>query len=105
CAEFTAVFSICTSTFLVLFLLSWYGDPRDLHSFPTRRSSDLILTVQGDKDELVPVAMVRELVSSFDGAGLTSKYIEIPDGDHVRVIARNPELMEEIFDFLAAHSR
>lgn len=64
-----------------------------------------ILTVQGDKDELVPVAMVRELVSSFDGAGLSSKYIEIPDGDHVRVIARNPELMAEVFEFLAAHSR
>jgi poly(3-hydroxybutyrate) depolymerase len=64
-----------------------------------------ILTVQGDKDELVPVAMVRELVASFDGAGLTSKYIEIPDGDHVRVIARNPDLMAEVFGFLAAHSR
>ncbi|MGQ9426684.1 carboxylesterase family protein [Gilvimarinus sp. F26214L] len=64
-----------------------------------------ILTVQGDKDELVPVAMVRELMTSFDGAGLTSKYIEIPDGDHVRVIARNPELMAEVFNFLAGHSR
>lgn len=64
-----------------------------------------ILTVQGDKDELVPVAMVRELVKSFEGASLTSKYIEIPDGDHVRVIARNPALMADVFDFLAAQSR
>src|SRR5690625_6364608 len=24
----------------------WYGSPRDLHSFPTRRSSDLLLTGQ-----------------------------------------------------------
>src|SRR5690554_7932506 len=24
-----------------LFFFSWYGDHRDLHSFPTRRSSDL----------------------------------------------------------------
>src|SRR5437588_1720602 len=24
------------------FFFSWYGDPRDLHSFPTRRSSDLV---------------------------------------------------------------
>lgn len=64
-----------------------------------------ILTIQGEKDELVPVTMVRELVSSFDAAGLSSKYIEIPGGDHVRVIARNPDLMAEVFNFLAAHSR
>lgn len=64
-----------------------------------------ILTIQGEKDELVPVAMVRELMTTFDTAGLTSKYIEIPDGDHVRVIARNPDLMAEVFNFLAAHSR
>lgn len=64
-----------------------------------------ILTIQGEKDELVPVTMVRELVSTFDAAGLTSRYIEIPDGDHVRVIARNPDLMAEVFNFLAAHSR
>src|SRR5438552_18887185 len=24
------------------FFFSWYGDARDLHSFPTRRSSDLV---------------------------------------------------------------
>src|SRR5688572_32125858 len=24
------------------FFFCWYGDPRDLHSFPTRRSSDLL---------------------------------------------------------------
>src|SRR5205085_11043508 len=30
------------SLYLSLFLLHWSGDLRDLHSFPTRRSSDLV---------------------------------------------------------------
>src|SRR5947209_13629733 len=25
---------------MIFFFFLWYGDPRDLHSFPTRRSSD-----------------------------------------------------------------
>src|SRR5690554_7984300 len=29
------------------FFFSWYGDPRDLHSFPTRRSSDLLFPPLG----------------------------------------------------------
>src|SRR6478735_12097895 len=35
---------------LVLFFFYWYGDRRDLHSFPTRRSSDLLAvrTRRGD---------------------------------------------------------
>src|SRR5438876_3289640 len=31
-----------TQAYLSIFLLYSYGDPRDLHSFPTRRSSDLL---------------------------------------------------------------
>src|SRR5688500_20087344 len=34
--------SLLTSLFVIFFLLS-YGNPRGLHSFPTRRSSDLRL--------------------------------------------------------------
>lgn len=64
-----------------------------------------IITVQGDKDELVPVATVRELVKEFDAAGLTSKYIEIPGGDHVRAISRNPEMIAEVFEFLTTYSK
>src|SRR5207248_11560711 len=33
--------SICHSFFLLTAFCSWYGLHRDLHSFPTRRSSDL----------------------------------------------------------------
>src|SRR3712207_9246491 len=31
----------CASTYTFFFFFKCYGDPRDLHSFPTRRSSDL----------------------------------------------------------------
>src|SRR6266536_5461554 len=38
---------ICTTAtpFFSFFFFSWSGDPRDLHSFPTRRSSDLSAAV------------------------------------------------------------
>ncbi len=64
-----------------------------------------IITVQGDKDELVPVAMVREMVSQFEKAGLNTKYIEIPGGDHVQAIARNPEMIHEVFEFLTSYEK
>src|SRR6266516_7833106 len=34
--------STCICTRISIFFFSWYGAHRDLHSFPTRRSSDLI---------------------------------------------------------------
>src|SRR5687768_18538778 len=39
-----------------LSFLSWYGDRRDLHSFPTRRSSDLSLKT---KLSLLPKKLFR----------------------------------------------
>src|SRR5205814_6812164 len=34
-----------TPLLLLCFFFSYYGDPRYLHSFPTRRSSDLIVAI------------------------------------------------------------
>ncbi|MDX1491692.1 MAG: alpha/beta hydrolase-fold protein [Pseudohongiellaceae bacterium] len=64
-----------------------------------------VMTVQGDKDELVPVNMVRALVQQFEDAGLNSEYIEIPDGDHVQVIARNADMIAQVFEFLTTYTR
>src|SRR5690606_41764734 len=49
--------SRCTSSF---FLLHGYVDPRDLHSFPTRRSSDLVAGV-----------VACALVGAFNGLVIT----------------------------------
>ena len=43
-ALFSLLFSVCSRAFLFYFFFFFYlyGDHRDLHSFPTRRSSDLV---------------------------------------------------------------
>lgn len=33
------------------------------------------------------------------------KYIEIPDGNHVTSITRNPEMIADVFDFFDARVR
>ena len=64
-----------------------------------------IIVVHGDADTLVPVAGSRTWVEKMKELGTEYKYIEIAGGDHVASINQNPELMSEVFDFLAAQSR
>src|SRR6266540_6366542 len=60
-----------------LFFFYWYGDHRDLHSFPTRRSSDLdgrpdaraielLLAPQGPRQDLVRRGRHREVERGDD---------------------------------------
>ncbi|GAB1260055.1 carboxylesterase family protein [Aurantivibrio plasticivorans] len=63
-----------------------------------------VMIVHGDKDELVPVDLVREFYQRVSDTGTITKYMEIPDGDHVKVISRNPEMITEVFDFLTSYS-
>ena len=64
-----------------------------------------VIVIQGDADRLVPVEGTRRWVARLEEIGTKHTYIEIPDGNHVSSITQNPELMSEIFDFLAAQSR
>src|SRR5687767_15848812 len=67
----------CRSTFvLLLFFFSWYGGHRDLHSFPTRRSSDLL---PGRVAQVVVVVLVP-----------------MPIGGHRREIADSQPLPGEV---------
>src|SRR5439155_24098809 len=54
-----------------LFFLSQYGDHRDLHSFPTRRSSDLERERGGPPDELELLRAAELLAERDEVDGLT----------------------------------
>src|SRR5699024_8456511 len=46
--------TLASSLIIASFFFSCYRDPRDLHSFPTRRSSDLLACRQGGDDSTFP---------------------------------------------------
>src|SRR5437762_4864426 len=54
----------------MLFFLYWYGSPRALHSFPTRRSSDLAerRRIAGSRDEEEAVRVARQQLVGRRGA-------------------------------------
>ncbi len=56
-----------------------------------------MMVVQGDKDALVPVGMVREFVKAMQEAGAKVRYIEVPGGDHGSVVAPGFEGMFDWF--------
>src|SRR5207244_12995806 len=55
----------------LLFFFHSYGDPRDLHSFPTRRSSDLPSWVSVVKASSPPVASTRAASASTGASSAT----------------------------------
>jgi poly(3-hydroxybutyrate) depolymerase len=57
-----------------------------------------VTVVQGDSDELVDVKVTRQWVEKMKTLKMDYTYIEVPGGDHMRVIARNPANMRRIFD-------
>jgi len=58
-----------------------------------------VIVVMGDSDELVDVEVTRRWVAKMDELGMKYRYIEIPGGDHRRIITHSPENMKAIFDF------
>ena len=63
------------------------------------------LVVHGDNDPTVPVERSRVMVAEGKKLGVEIKYIEVPGGDHMKVIARNPENMKKVFDTFAQAGR
>jgi poly(3-hydroxybutyrate) depolymerase len=58
-----------------------------------------VIVVQGDADELVDVDVTRRWIAKMHDLGMRHRYIEIPGGDHSRIITQTPENMRAIFDF------
>lgn len=58
-----------------------------------------VIVIQGDEDNLVSVDVTRAWVAKMAELGMTHRYIEIPGGDHSRIITRDPENVRAIFDF------
>jgi predicted peptidase len=73
-----------------------YTDPAQIETI----KSTPIIIVQGDKDNLVPVAGTRRWIGKMKELDMSYKYIEIADGDHVQSISRNEDMMAEVFSFL-----
>jgi poly(3-hydroxybutyrate) depolymerase len=61
-----------------------------------------VILVQGDKDNLVPVTLVRPWADKMKELKMTYEYIEVPGGDHIFVAFK---YMPNIFDFLAKQKR
>jgi poly(3-hydroxybutyrate) depolymerase len=61
-----------------------------------------VIVVQGDKDNLVPVAGTRRWVEQMKKLEMTYEYIEVPDGDHIRPAFDN---IPKIFEFFDKHSK
>jgi poly(3-hydroxybutyrate) depolymerase len=61
-----------------------------------------VIVIMGDEDPLVQVEVTREWVEKMRALGMRHQYVEIPGGDHTRLIARDPANMRKIFDFFDA---
>ena len=59
-----------------------------------------IMVVAGEKDDLVPVQMVRPFAAKMRELSPKHVYKEIAGGNHGTTFYRNPALVAEIFDFL-----
>lgn len=73
-----------------------YSDPAQIAKIKNKP----VIIVQGDNDNLVPVARTRLWVEQMKSLNMNYQYIEIPGGDHVRAITRNPDMIAKVFDFL-----
>lgn len=64
-----------------------------------------VIVVQGDEDALVDVKITRQWVAKMKELGMKYTYIEVPGGDHMKVIARNPDNMKKVFETFAQARR
>ena len=55
--------------------------------------------VHGDDDASVSVEVSRTWIAKMAELGMTHRYVEIPGGDHNRIMARDRDNVEAIFDF------
>lgn len=78
-----------------------YSDPEGLKAIAHLPA----IVVQGEDDRLVRAEVTRRWVEMMKELEMTHRYIEIPGGDHVNSIARNPEVIDEVFDFFDQHRR
>lgn len=60
-----------------------------------------VIVIQGDQDALVDVKVTRQWVAKMKELGMKYTYIEVPGGDHMKVIARNPDNMKQVFETFA----
>lgn len=58
-----------------------------------------VIVIQGDDDNLVDVEVTRRWVAKMEELGMKHRYVEIPGGDHSRIITQTPENVRAIFDF------
>ena len=56
-----------------------------------------VIVVCGDADEVVEIS--RTWVAKMAELGMTYRYIEIPGGDHISIIASDRDNVQAIFDF------
>src|SRR5262245_57955814 len=61
-----------------------------------------VILIQGDKDNLVPVAGARRWAEQMKKLEMTYEYIEVAGGDHVTIAADN---MPKILEFFNKHKR
>jgi predicted esterase len=61
-----------------------------------------VILVQGDKDNLVPVAGARQWAEKMKELKMTYEYIEVPGGDHINVASQN---LPKIFEFFEKHPK
>jgi predicted esterase len=59
-----------------------------------------ILVIHGDADDTVPVASSRLTIAMMGELGIRHEYVEVAGGDHGRIIARDPAMVERLFGFL-----
>ena len=64
-----------------------------------------VFVAHGDADSQISVDVARRLVAKMEELNMTHQYIEIAGGDHNDAIARNPELIAQVFDFLNKYSK
>jgi predicted peptidase len=63
------------------------------------------LVIHGDADDTVPVAGSRLTVAMMRELGIRHEYVEVAGGDHGRIIARDPAMVERVFGFLLGGTR
>jgi poly(3-hydroxybutyrate) depolymerase len=61
-----------------------------------------IILVQGDKDNLVKVEMVRPWAEKMKELKMTYEYVEVPGGNHIDVAFKN---LPKIFEFFEQHPK
>ena len=61
-----------------------------------------VILVQGDKDNLVPVAGARLWADKMKELKMTYEYIEVPGGDHISIASQN---LPKIFEFFNKYSK